>query len=353
MTLFMKTRFLNLWVSLLFAPAASAHHGTSGQFDLSTEFTIGGVITDVAFVNPHAYVYFDVADNNGEVINWHCEMRGANVLMRSGWSKEMFATGTRIDLLAKPSRKEPTTCYIETISFNGGATIQRYQQLEENKSEISAKRPLRTAWGTPNIAGDWAAVQHLPDPGDIVPNFSGSRPPRINLTPAGTAAVAAAKLAEGDNITGRLDCTPRDVMNDWIYNQNPNRIIQAADKITFLQGFMDVVKEIHMNMEQHPENIEPSWNGHSIGRWEGDVLVVDTIGYTLAQATPSLSRGPVHSQQFHTVERYTLDVENNAIHRTYVAEDPLFWEDTMSREDTVYLSDIPYAPYNCDDRAVE
>jgi hypothetical protein len=349
----MKPRILILLASLVFVPSVFAHHGTSGQFDLSKEFYVGGVITDVAFVNPHAYVYFDVTDANGQVTNWHCEMRGATVLMRSGWTQGMFETGRRIDLLAKPSHQEPTGCYIETVSFNGGPAIQRYQQLEKNKPNMDTARPLRTKWGTPNFAGDWAAVQHLPDPGNIVPNFSGSRLPKINLTAAGEAAVEAAQLAEGDNITGRLDCTPRDVMNDWIYNQNPNRIIQTEDKITFLQGFMDVVKEIHMNMVEHPDSIEPSWNGHSIGKWEDDVLVVDTIGYTLAQATPSLSRGPVHSEQLHTVERYTLDAENLAIHRSYIAEDPLFWEDKMKREDIVHLSDIPYAPYNCDDRAVE
>ena len=343
-----KLLFVLITIPLMLSGKAFAHHGTSGQFDLSMRFEVGGVVTDIGFVNPHSYVYFDVTDENGTVVNWHCEMRGAAVLRRSGWTEEMFANGTRIDLVASPSRKEPTGCYVETISFNGGSSIQRYQQLEENKAEVYTDRPLRTVAGKPYIGGDWAAVQHLPDPGDVVPNFSRFRAPRVGLTAAGAEAAKVMQNAPGDNIVGRLDCTPRDVLNDWIYNQNPNRLTQTEDKITFQLGFMDVVKEIHMNIAEHPENIEPGWIGHSIGQWESGVLVVDTIGYTRARG-----RGNIHSEQLHTVERFTLDAENGALHRSFVAEDPLFWEHELTGEDTVFLSDIPYQPYNCDDRAVE
>ena len=340
--------FVFITIPFMLFSKAYAHHGTSGQFDLSTRFEVGGVVTDVGFVNPHSYVYFDVTDENGQVVNWHCEMRGAAVLRRSGWTEEMFTNGTRIDILASPSRKEPTGCYVETISFNGGSEIQRYQQLEENKPEINTDRSLRTDWNTPYIGGDWAAVQHLPDPGDVVPNFARFRSVRIKMTAAGIEAAKAMQNAPDDAITGRLDCTPRDVLNDWIYNQSPNKVTQTEEKITLQLGFMDVVKVVHMDMAEHPANIEPAWIGHSIGQWDGDVLVVDTVGYTQARG-----RGNIHSEQLHTVERFTLDSENGALHRSFVADDALFWEELLTGEDMVYLSDIPYEPYNCDDRAVE
>ncbi len=348
----MNKLILSLSISVLIAtPAVTfAHHGTTGQFDRDAFIEVSGVVTDVAFVNPHAYVYLDVIDENGQVVNWHCEMRAATVLRRSGWTKEMFTNGTQLDILGNPSHKETDGCYIETISFNGGPTIQRYAQIEENQAPANTERPLRTAAGKPYIGGDWAASQNLPAQGEIDPSFGQLRTEAVILTSLGAAALEANQIAPGDNITGRLDCTARDVLNDWIYNESPNRIIQAEDTITLQYGFMDTVKVVHMNMPEHPENITPNWIGHSIGWWEEDVLVVDTIGYTMA---PGRGNGNFHSEQLHSVERFSLDTENWVINRSYVAEDSLFWANTIASNDTVYLSGLPYEPYSCDDRAVE
>jgi hypothetical protein len=342
-------RIIQALMVIFAAPTITlAHHGTAGQFDRSTYLDISGVVTDIAFVNPHSYVYLDVTDADGQIINWHCEMRAATVLRRSGWTKEMFADGTRLDIVGNPSHKEAYGCYVETISFDGGPAIQRYHQIEEGQAEVSSDRPLRTAEGRPYIDGDWAAAQNLPPTGEIDPSFSHLRPQALTVTPAGAVAVEANRNAPGDNITGRLDCTPRDVLNDWIYNENPNRIIQTEGTITLQYGFMDTVKVVHMNMSEHPENIAPSWIGHSIGWWEGDILVVDTVGYTSAAG-----RGNFHSEQLHTIERFSLDTKNWTLNRSYVADDSLFWENQTAGNDTVYLSDLAYAPYNCDDRAVE
>jgi hypothetical protein len=342
--------FLLILFILAMPTSALAHHGTTGQFDRATFLQVSGVVTDLAFVNPHAYVYFDVTDKDGQVMDWHCEMRAATVLQRSGWTKEMFANGTHLDILGNPSHREPTGCYIETISFNGGPAIQRYDQLEENQIAADTNRPLLTETGRPYIGGDWAAKQNLPSEGEIDPSFGQLRVPGPTLTPAGAAALEANQNIPGDNITGRLDCMPRDVLNDWIYNESPNRIIQTDDKITLQYGFMDTVKVVHMNMSAHSENITPSWIGHSIGWWEGDVLVVDTIGYTMAVGR---GNGNFHSKQLHSVERFSLDTDNWELNRSYIADDSLFWENQISSSDTVYLSALPYAPYNCDDRAVE
>jgi hypothetical protein len=176
-----------------------AHHGTSSQFDASRIVEISGVVTDLGFVNPHSYVYLDVTTETGEVVNWHCEMRASSVLKRSGWTEEMFANGTEVDIVGTMSRAEDNGCYIETIAFNGGEPIERYAQIEENQLEPETTRPLTTAWGDPYIAGDWAANQRLV--GAISGPNAAPRPPRggrgrglqIELSAMGEAA--AAKIA--------------------------------------------------------------------------------------------------------------------------------------------------------------
>jgi hypothetical protein len=58
-----------------------------------------------------------------------------------------------------------------------------------------------------------------------------------------------------------------------------------------------------MDGRQHPAHLEPSYYGHSIGHWEGDTLVVDTVGYN--EAFWMDRRGVPHTDKLHTIERFT------------------------------------------------
>ena len=328
-----------------------AHHGTNGQFDSSKTIEINGVVTDVAYVNPHAYVYLDVIDKTGNKVNWNCELRSASVLNRSGWKKEMFATGTKVEIVGVAARRDPAGCYVETISFNGSKPIARYDQIEKNQLQPESARPQLTPWGVPYLGGDWAATQNLigaisgPNAMEMGPR--GGRGSGVKLTEAGQAA-RDKNYDASDKFTGRLDCKPRDFFRDWTFDQIPNGIYQEEDKIVLKYGFMSTVRTIHLDMDEHPDNIKPSWAGHSIGQWEDDVLIVETVGFT-SVVSDRLTR----SEQYQTTERFVLDYENGSLTRTYEAKDPVFWQGTQSGEDVVFLSDYHYEDYNCDDRTVE
>jgi hypothetical protein len=60
---------------------------------------------------------------------------------------------------------------------------------------------------------------------------------------------------------------------------------------------------VYMDGRKHPDDLLPTWWGHSIGRWEGDTLVVDTVGYN--DKFWFDSRGTPHTEQLHTIERFT------------------------------------------------
>lgn len=349
-------KLLTLAAAMTVLPGAVwAHHGHSSQFDTSKPVEVSGTITDIGWVNPHAYVYFDVTDANGEVTNWHCEMRASSVLKRSGWTKDMFEVGNQISVAGVASRREANGCYVETVSIGEGPVIERYAQLEENKLEPETERPAVTPWGDPYIAGDWAAEQRLvgavsgPNASDGPPGMGAPGRGRrgVELTEVGTEAQTLAAAAR-DSDAGRLDCNPRDFFSDWTFDQPSNAILQTQDKIVLKYGFMDTVRTIHMDMDKHPANMEPSWAGYSIGRWEEGVLVVDTRGFTEFAGARS-----IHSDQFHTVERFTLDTEKGSLTRSYEGEDSKFWKAKQTGEDVVFLSDYPWEPYACDDRSVE
>ena len=102
-----------------------------------------------------------------------------------------------------------------------------------------------------------------------------------------------------------------------------------------------------MNMDEHPDDIVPSRAGHSIGRWEGDTLVVDTVGFSEGFLVAGGGGLAKHSDRMHAVERFAYDAETQGLTRTYTAVDPIFLTGTYSGQNIVYPSDVPFEPYAC------
>jgi hypothetical protein len=76
---------------------------------------------------------------------------------------------------------------------------------------------------------------------------------------------------------------------------------------------------VYMDGRKHPDDLIPSWWGHSIGRWDGDTLVIDTVGYN--DKFWFDSRGTPHTEQLHTIERWTR-INYGRITNDFTLEDP-------------------------------
>jgi hypothetical protein len=365
-----------LGAGVLVATAATAHHGF-GTFAMNEDIELSGVITKLDFVNPHSWLNFNVAREDGATVAYRCEMRSATTLRRSGWTPEMFAAGTRITIQGSPDRTDPRACYVSTLVFADGSSLDRYGQ--RIAARPAAERAARLANGELNISGDWAAEQlvmtdpqgrdgtlvplsraatfepgGLPEGQREIPGARGTpeaaagrdpfaRPPpvaAVALTDAGRMAMQA--LAEVPRF--ERSCMPGSIVSDWS-GEGVNRITQGANTITLQYGRLGLERTIHMGLDAQPANVQPSRAGHSIGRWENDVLVVDTIGFlpgTLTGATP-------HSGQLHVVERFSLDAATMALKREYTADDALYFTEPYARSDTVLPSAVTYSPEACRD----
>jgi hypothetical protein len=355
--------------TMLLAAPAAAHHGF-GRFDPSREIELEGVLTGLDFVNPHSYVYFDTVGHDGNVIEMRCEMRAATVLRRSGWSPDMFVPGVAIVVTGRPHRDDPASCYAETLTLGDEPTLERYEQLTDTGPTRRADRSLRTPTGAPNLAGDWAQEQYLiarpPDGGrgGLVPKSmvaaveagevsaadvpnAGWGPRPVTLTEAGQHAAEALRNAPPAE-NPRLSCGITSILFDWVFDGPINRITQQPDRITIEYG-RGLTRVIHMGLSAHPATVEPSRAGHSIGHWDGDTLVVDTVGF----APGSLAGAVPHSDRLHVVERFSLDPESMALERRYVAEDPVYFVDAYRGQDTVLPADAPFAVDDCKELAYE
>ena len=95
----------------------------------------------------------------------------------------------------------------------------------------------------------------------------------------------------------------------------PNQFVQTPELIVILVESRHVFRLIYMN-EKHPEDLDPAWLGHSVGRWEGDTLVVDVAGFK-----ERLVGSKINSEALHIVERFTR-VDYNTIEYSATIEDP-------------------------------
>ncbi|HLF09716.1 MAG TPA: DUF6152 family protein [Gammaproteobacteria bacterium] len=356
-------------VALSVSTVALAHHGF-GLFDRSKPVELTGVITRIDFVNPHSYLHFDTVGADGKTLAMRCEMRAATLLRRSGWSKEMFIIGARATVSGFGHRNDPAACYLEDITIGDAPGFNRNDQFTTTAVDV-ADRPLRLPSGEPNISGDWAQEQYVvavpPGGGagalvpksliaavesgklamaDVPPSGWGPRP--VTFTERGRAEADAFQMWSPED-NPRLRCRPTSIIFDWVFDGAVNRIVQEKDRIVINYGLYSFERVIHMNTDEHPPDIERSYAGHSIGHWEDDVLVVDTIGFE-----PGVIAAPVrHSDQLHVIERFSLDPETLALKRDYVAEDPVYFVDQYVGADTVLVADVPYVAHPCDELAPE
>jgi hypothetical protein len=165
--------------------------------------------------------------------------------------------------------------------------------------------------------------------------------PRVAFTEAGKKAADAFHNFSPEN--PRMRCETTSILFDWTFDGPVNRITQTPETITLQYGQLGFTRTIHMNVKEHPASVERTRAGHSIGRWDNDVLVVDTVGFAPGVLNPPI----MNSEQLHVVERFLFDPDKMTITRSYSAEDPVNFTDQFTGSDTIGVADLPYAPDKC------
>lgn len=356
--------------SLLLGTAAPsiAHHSASPHFDNTIDITVEGLVTEWKFVNPHSYIYLDVEGEDGKTSNWRFEHSAAASLLRSGFTKDTFVPGQKIKIFGNPARREANVGLVMQMEYDDGTLIERNSALPEDKvtGEIitndkgSAEgRPLVLANGQPNLSGYWVAQrperpQRRPEgaEGDAM----GAGMARGAGGPAGggggsvpedatQAAIDFQANYEQPFDDPSIKCRIGNIFFGWGHDQNVNQITQEDNTVTMTYGYMDAMRTIHLDKDTHPENIVPSDTGHSIGKWEGDTLIVNTIGFLPGVQHPI--QGWPFSKDLEAVERIRYNPETETLDMSYAATDPVYYNTPITDESSQIISARPYTPYDC------
>ena len=124
----------------------------------------------------------------------------------------------------------------------------------------------------------------------------------------------------------------------------PIEIFEGRDLVVIKLEYFDLVRIIFMNETEHPDDWPHSQTGHSIGRWEGNTLVVDT-----AKLLPGtlFNNGVDYTENVRLLERFRL-ADANTLIVTQQFEDPGSFEGTAARIMSFRRGDDHVYPYDCD-----
>jgi hypothetical protein len=179
-----------------------------------------------------------------------------------------------------------------------------------------AKGPVpRMPGGHPDLSGPWVGGGS----NDDIEHEGGLKAGEMPLLPWAKALRDARKEEDEPY----LYCTPMSVprMNPypWRFVQSVTAQGPSTIYVVHENGDAGTVRQIFMDGRKHPADLIPTWWGHSIGKWEGDTLVIDTVGYN--DKFWFDSRGTPHTERLHTIERWTRTSYGTMTH-DFTIDDP-------------------------------
>jgi hypothetical protein len=101
---------------------ASAHHAFAAEFDANKKVTFKGVLSKVAWFNPHGWIYVDV-NKDGKVTNWAVEFGAPNALLRRGLRRTDFPPGINVTVTGYLAKNGTPTVNAESVTLPDGRTL--------------------------------------------------------------------------------------------------------------------------------------------------------------------------------------------------------------------------------------
>ena len=245
-----------------------------------------------------------------------------------GLNRDVLVPGERVTVRANPHRRGPGHTVVGLdVTLSNGSTYPLHVS--------GRKRPPPAAQKAGSLAGKW-----VPTTEGWLSIVQGSRNwPMTEVGRQGVADTASQQASQAE-------CAP------W-----PAPVFMAFPALLTLEARPDVValrfdwmngeRTIHMDVTEHPADVAPSLQGHSIGRWEGEALVIDTVGFTPHREGAGFGIPSGESKRL--MERLTLTEDRTSILYEFTVEDPLSLTEPVTRSvQWTYRPDLAPSGQQCD-----
>jgi hypothetical protein len=259
----MNTFYKCLWAACLSIVAlpVAAHHSPAA-FDLTRDVYLEGIVTEFSWRNPHVYLELELVDTDGKVGRQQIEAGPAQVFAAAGLTADAIREGERLRVRAKPNRGGAGRIVLGWQLTKSDGTVIPLHARAVTSSAVSVEEAT-------SIAGVW-----VPQATDFASLAAAAR--AWPLTDNGRAAVAATREARDTSLAECVPYGPPALMSIPAV-----AVVEVGtSEVMFVLDGMNARRVVRLDRRNDPAALEPAVLGHSIGRWEGDTLVVETAGFS-------------------------------------------------------------------------
>jgi len=303
-------------ISTALSAVASGHHSVAAIYDYADVREITGIVTGVAWVNPHIRITVDVDTGSGEPESWDLEASALNVLERNGFGRDSMAVGDRITFIGPVARDGRHAMVAAVAVMPDGNRVSLFTLIASRLGLDDAAKDLAFAAPSPEAAAAAAGATGIfkvwtPRGRPVTANDDSYEQP---LTDFAKAALAGYDPLVDDPA---LRCVQAG-MPVIIDTPFPVGFSEEGGNVVIRYEEWDGVRTIHMNADA--TSSERTNMGFSTGRWDGETLVVRTtqINYPYFD-----DRGTPQSEQLEVVERYTVSDDGDRLDWEATITDPV------------------------------
>ncbi len=297
----MNVRVLGLLCAgVLGCGSANAHH-SAAMFDTSKQISVAGVVTRYQWRNPHVYMTVRTRGPNGTAVDQDIEAGAPSVLLPLGLTQDSLHPGDPVTVHANPNKHGAGHIVLgRDVVMADGRTLPLFIASHGVRSVSEAQAQ--------SLAGTWFAPLR---------GFFGfnARRGKWALTPAGQKALAEFNIREATH----AQCIPVTAPTLMVYPV-VTTVEVNKDTVVFNVDWMGSKRIVYIDGRGHPKDGPRTLHGHSIGHWEGETLVVDTVQY--ADHREGNALGLPSGPRKHLVERFSLAPDRRHMNYEATLEDP-------------------------------
>lgn len=279
------------------AAAAHGHHGAF-EYDKDKLVTYEGVVAEVRWVNPHTLIYVDTRSPDNRTTRLAVEGGGPSSLLTVGVRADSVAVGDHVVIVASPHRDQPDRAALGREMIKEDGTSVPLAPTYARADRIPDLSPAESVIGT------WVPTSffHMVLSRESLP-----------FTPNGRQMFDSYDVS----MSSASRCVPSSV--PWLMSRPMVVELEALpDRIAMHMDFMGAERVVYLDGRAHPPTTERFPQGHSVGHWENDTLVIDTRNFEPRETTEFIGSSP----NKHLVERLSLTSDRKHLEYHYVLEDP-------------------------------
>lgn len=301
----------------LLATGAHAHHSFSAEFDANARGELSGVVTEVRYSNPHVRYRIEVKGADGSTESWELQAASVTSLREQNWLKESIQVGDQVSVAGQLGRNNSRKMFIRGIETADGRSFGQGSGGNAGAAATVATAAPQQGFGDiasgypVDITGYWSNRYKFQVTVDDL------EPKPVPFTPEGRAVYESNGKYDDSALRCLAYGLPRLFGNP--YNMT---IYDAGSHYLFLYVDHNSPRHIWMDGRSATAATPDTSNGFSVGRWEGDELVIETTH--LLPGWLDGSGYPMSGTGTRIEERYTFAADRLTMDRVMTIHDPYY-----------------------------